>query len=84
MNQVNVKYFAGKKSRCEQGVTDLNIEVIEQKNEQSFMEAVGESKKINIITDSSGVIRMFFKEGNEVVDNYTMDELFDLLKLNKI
>lgn len=31
MNQVNVKYFAGKKSRYEQGVTDLNIEVIEQK-----------------------------------------------------
>lgn len=81
MEQVNICYQTKKKSCVEQGTETVKIELINQKENESFLQAVGNSKKI-VIDNVQGNVVIWFKEGESIIENYTVEELFDLIKKN--
>lgn len=81
MEQVNISYQTKKKSCVEQGVEKVKIEVINQKENVPFLQAVESSKKI-VVDNIQGNVVIWFKDGENLVDNYTVEELFELIKKN--
>lgn len=81
MEQVNITYNTKKKAHVEQGTEKVKIELINQKENESFLQAVGNSKKI-VIDNIQGNVVIWFKEGERLVDNYTVEELFELISKN--
>lgn len=79
MEQVNISYNTKKKAHVEQGTESVKIELINQKENESFLQAVGNSKKI-VIDSVQGNVVIWFKEGESVLENYTVEELFELIK----
>lgn len=81
MKQVNISYQTKKKSCVEQGTEKVKIEVINQKENMPFLQAVENSKKI-VVDNIQGNVVIWFKDGENLVDNYTVEELFELIKKN--
>lgn len=79
MEQVNVSYQTKKKSHIEQGVEKVKLEVINQGENTSFLQAAANSKKM-ILESIDGKVLIQFKNDENVIDSYTIEELFALIE----